>query len=118
MADVAKEILRMLKLRDDRDWIRFQVLEDLRVDPPEKVLLRLKEGRMGWRHPRYASFFQDEKEADDHACMPMEAEEGVLTCRRCQSRKIAATSVQTRASDEPLTTMAQCTECRFKWTQN
>ena len=41
--------------------------------------------------------------------------EGLLTCRKCKSKKTDYTQMQTRSADEPMTTHAQCFDCGHRW---
>lgn len=73
-----------------------------------------------WNHPIFKEYAQNQQEQDDYIKTPVEVEEGVVECIKikCKSKRVFSTSVQTRASDEPLTTVAQCTQCGHKWWYN
>lgn len=43
-------------------------------------------------------------------------DEGLFQCR-CGSRRTVASQVQTRAADEPMTTIVKCQECNRTWKQ-
>lgn len=45
------------------------------------------------------------------------APEGLLQCTACKSRKTTYTQLQTRSSDEPMTTFALCLNCGKRWKQ-
>lgn len=75
-------------------------------------------GLYGWKHPSFVSVRHKQKEFDDYIKHPIDVEEGVVTCRRCGSKKVYSTSIQTRAADEPLSVYAHCVNCRNKWIQN
>jgi len=44
--------------------------------------------------------------------------EGLLTCRKCKSKKTDYTQMQTRSADEPMTTHAHCIDCGYRWKFN
>lgn len=78
----------------------------------------IDEGRLGWDHPVFDRYAKEQKEYDSYIQSPMEVEEGVLLCKKCGSRKVASYQVQSRAADEPMTTVATCTNCQAQWTEN
>lgn len=41
--------------------------------------------------------------------------EGMFTCSKCKSKKIAFVQLQTRSADEPMTTYLTCTNCSKRW---
>lgn len=55
------------------------------------------------------------EENDSFIMNPFEVEEGVLTCSKCGNNRTYSYSKQTRSSDEPMSTFAQCMNCKFKW---
>lgn len=59
-----------------------------------------------------------QREQDDYVFKPFEVEEGVVQCFKCKSFKVFSIAVQTRAADEAITTISQCTECNNKWSCN
>lgn len=71
-----------------------------------------------WNHPMYADASKCQAEYDNYILNPFEVVEGVLDCLKCKSRRVFSTSIQNRAADEPLTTVAKCAQCGYRWTQN
>lgn len=112
-----------VKMGEDEDWLMSQVYEDLEdfTDPDkvEKYIREviMKEG-LGWNHKTFKTFKKTQQEQDDYILNPFEAEEGVVQCKKCKSWKVYSISVQTRAADEPMTTVSQCTVCKTRWSQN
>ena len=47
-----------------------------------------------------------------------EAEEGLIPCPKCKSKKVRTTQVQTRSADEPATLFNYCTICKNKWSRS
>lgn len=45
------------------------------------------------------------------------APDGAFTCGKCKSRKTSFYQLQTRSSDEPMTTFIQCLNCSSRWKQ-
>lgn len=45
------------------------------------------------------------------------APDGAFTCGMCKSKKTTYYQLQTRASDEPMTTFIQCLNCQRRWKQ-
>ena len=109
---------------EDTDWLLLQVHSDLlELNLTEKNLCDYINGvilknKLGWNHKTFKTLKQKEEEQDAYTKEPFEVEEGVVQCIRCKSFKVYSVSVQTRSSDEPITTMAQCAQCRKEWCQN
>jgi len=78
----------------------------------------LKFDERGWSHPRFASAVKCQAEYDEYILNPCEVVEGVLNCLKCNSKRVFSSSIQNRAADEPMTTVAKCAECGHKWMQN
>jgi DNA-directed RNA polymerase subunit M/transcription elongation factor TFIIS len=88
----------------------------------EAKLLRLKtavkmlnEDKLLWSHSTFEVEKKKIEEENDFTTCPYEISEGVLVCRKCDSRKIYSFSKQTRSMDEPTTIFAKCSECDNKW---
>lgn len=110
-----------LKMDEPVDWILKQVNEDLITyeHPIEEYIKNIIEKeKLGFNHSVFHKFIQKEKEQDDYVINPFEAEEGVVQCVKCKSMKVYSVSRQTRAADEPMTTVSICTTCKHKWSQN
>ena len=101
------------------EWLLEQAMEDIKSMSIEKYTTeRLANGLVGWKHPMFTTFYKQQEEQDAHVKHPIEVEEGVLSCYACKSNRVFSTTMQTRAADEPMTTIAQCSQCHVKWTQN
>lgn len=66
-------------------------------------------------HKSFGEIEMTQLEQDDFLVNPFELTEGVLVCT-CGNRRVFSYSKQTRGSDEPMTTFAQCSKCNKKWT--
>ena len=108
------------EMGEEKEWLLSQVYDDLanEEDPQAYVEDIIKKGKLGWEHASFSKIKQNQQEQDDYILNPFEAEEGVVECKKCGSSKVYSVSVQTRAADEPMTTMAQCTVCKTKWSYN
>jgi hypothetical protein len=114
-----KEIKALISSMEDSNWIYQQALEDLETMSPEEYLeIRLKHRLVGWNHPMFSDHRKKQREHDDYIISPLEVEEGVIACIKCGSKQVFSTTMQTRAADEPMTTIAQCVKCKTKWTHN
>lgn len=110
-----------LKMGEPLDWLLMQIQEDLATytDPIEEYIKNIiQKELLGFNHFSFSKFLQKEKEQDDYVINPFEAEEGVVQCVKCKSMKVYSVSRQTRAADEPMTTVSVCTTCKHKWSQN
>jgi transcription elongation factor S-II len=79
------------------------------------VLNNIKNENINWKHRFLNDFILDEIEQDNFIMNPFEIEEGVLECK-CGSKRVYSYQLQSRSSDEPMTTYAQCMACKKKWT--
>lgn len=57
-------------------------------------------------------------EEDTFMTTPFEIEEGVLECKKCNSKRTISFQRQTRSADEGSTTFAKCVECGNQWRFN
>lgn len=115
-------------LNEDVEWIKSQVFYDIynELEDPkdyEKIKQKyisetIEKKLLGWNHEEFKKNKIKQQEHDDYLLNPFEVEEGVVQCPRCQSFKVYSYSIQLRAADEPMTTMAECTQCKLKWSQN
>lgn len=78
----------------------------------------LKSVQGGFQNKMFDNLVRIRREQDEYISNPYEVEEGVVECIKCKSKKVYSVSVQTRAADEPMSTRAICTNCKYKWTQN
>ncbi len=110
------------EMGEDKEWLLSQVYDDLAHEDPQAIEKYvedvIKQGKLGWEHASFSSIKQNQQEQDDYILNPFEAEEGVVQCKKCGSSKVYSVSVQTRAADEPMTTVAQCTVCKTTWSYN
>lgn len=114
-----EDLKRRISNMPDGRWILAQLHADVKTMSVEQFVTdRLDKGLVGWNHPSFAKIAAKQKERDDYVLKPYEVEEGVITCAKCGSKKVFSTVIQTRASDEPMTTVAHCVNCKTKWTQN
>lgn len=107
---------------DDREWALLQIEDDIKgmsekqfQDYKKNVL---EKGRLGWDHQTYEKLMNKEREYDTYIQTPSEVEEGVLQCKKCKSKKVMSFQVQARSADEPMTTVAKCSQCGIGWTEN
>ena len=110
------------EMGENKEWLLSQVYDDIAHEDPQAIEKYvedvIKQGKLGWEHTSFSSIKQNQQEQDDYILNPFEAEEGVVECKKCGSSKVYSVSVQTRAADEPMTTVAQCTVCKTKWSYN
>ena len=61
--------------------------------------------------------FDDWKKEIEHERIPqqIQVEEGIFECKKCKSKKVISTQVQTRSADEGSTNIMRCSECAFTW---
>lgn len=119
-------------MNENEEWLISQIYEDLSSDewksftkddksfeiPEEYVETIILQNKLGWNHKQFQKHKKIQQEQDDYILNPFEVEEGVVQCPKCKSFKVFSVAVQTRSADEPTTTMAQCTQCKYKWSQN
>lgn len=113
-----------LKMNEPLEWLLSQIQDDLVAfaDSPqnieEYVENVIQKELLGFNHSSFDKFICKEKEHDEYVINPFQAEEGVVQCVKCKSMKVYSVSKQTRAADEPMTTVSVCTICKHKWSQN
>jgi DNA-directed RNA polymerase subunit M/transcription elongation factor TFIIS len=111
-----------VKMKEDKEWLWSFVYEDINEADESAIEMYIrdviKKGLLGWKHKIFEASKQSQEDHDCYTSNPFEAEEGVVECIKCSSTKVYSVSVQTRASDESMTTMAQCTLCKTKWSYN
>lgn len=79
------------------------------------ILENIKRKKLNWEHEYLKDYILDEVEQNNFIMNPFEIEEGVLECK-CGSKRVYSYQIQSRSSDEPMTTHAQCMACKSKWT--
>ena len=97
------------------DLCTLQVVCDLHIKGQAEVLENIIMGNIVWRHDFIKDDVDEVEEIRDYITKPLEVEEGVLTCKRCESKRVFSYSKQTRGCDESSTTFAQCAKCGAKW---
>lgn len=110
-----------LKMNEPLEWLLSQIQDDLVASPQnieEYVKNVIQKELLGFNHSSFDKFIQKEKIQDEYVINPFQAEEGVVQCVKCKSMKVYSVSRQTRAADEPMTTVSVCTMCKHKWSQN
>lgn len=82
----------------------------------------IRDGKTGWDHPCFNEPRLQLEEQDNFIEQPFEVAEGVLTCTSqlkdgtiCNSKRVFYYQIQTRSSDEPMTTFATCCSCGSNW---
>jgi DNA-directed RNA polymerase subunit M/transcription elongation factor TFIIS len=96
--------------------ILYQTIGDIiKGDDLKSMLENIKNDLVGWKHPTFTDVKNRIEEHDDFIINPFEVEEGVTTCH-CGSSRVFTYQRQTRSSDEPMTTFAQCVNCKATWT--
>lgn len=118
---IPDDISRSLsELDENSEWITAQVAEDLADGVPVDRVRDMLKRRVGYGfdHRSFDRIRSTVKEQDDFAACPFEAEEGVVECFKCGGKRVISVGVQTRAADEPTTTVAFCVKCKNRWTQN
>lgn len=113
-----------LKMNEPLEWLLSQIQDDLiafadnKQSIDEYVENVIQKELLGFNHSAFNKFVQKEKEQEEYVINPFQADEGVVQCVKCKSMKVYSVSRQTRAADEPMTTISVCTMCKHKWSQN
>jgi len=95
--------------------VLYQVVGDvLQKKDVETIVNGLSQGKIGWKHNAFDNMKIRLDEQDEFIKNPFEVEEGVLECM-CGSKRVYSYQKQTRGSDEPSTTFAECVACKKKW---
>lgn len=102
-------------LNKSYDLCALQVICDLHTKGHTEVLENIIMGKIVWHHDNLKDDVDEVEEIRDYITKPLEVEEGVLTCKRCESKRVFSYSKQTRGCDESSTTFAQCAKCGAKW---
>lgn len=97
----------------------YQTAYDLQCGmTPKNVLDGIKKHHIVWKHPCFEEMSLKIAEQDDFINNPFQVEEGVLECHKCGNKRVYSYSKQVRSADEPMTTFAQCIQCKNKWVYN
>jgi DNA-directed RNA polymerase subunit M/transcription elongation factor TFIIS len=99
-------------------WVSTQMYADWNDGMTvEQISERFDNNGYGFNHPSFTELKRKMEEQDEYISNPPDVVEGVVECK-CGSKKVYSVSVQTRASDEPMSTQAFCTSCKARWIQN
>jgi DNA-directed RNA polymerase subunit M/transcription elongation factor TFIIS len=94
------------------NYLLYDVFAEYLVSPKvDDVFFSIRQNHIGWNHPVFQAFKQQQKEYDDFLTQPPEVEEGVIECSRCGSKKTFSFSKQTRRADESATVFVRCANC-------
>lgn len=117
--EIFEKVINKLSVTDE-DYIRniYQFIGDtiLKTFPLTDEIRRVKNGKIGWKHPMYNTVQEKLDEHDSFIVHPFEVVEGINKCNRCQSMKTYSYSKQTRSSDESTTVFCTCAICGLSWT--
>jgi DNA-directed RNA polymerase subunit M/transcription elongation factor TFIIS len=96
----------------------YQVILDIKF-PGDKKLVdiynNINTGKLHFNHESLQDNIYEEQEANSFLIKPFEIEEGICQCINCGSKKVYTYSKQSRSSDEPTSTFAECVKCHKKW---
>jgi DNA-directed RNA polymerase subunit M/transcription elongation factor TFIIS len=93
----------------------YQIITDIQYGIKLKdILISIKKKKIGWCHNFFYEMILKQEEQDEFILTPFEVEEGVLECK-CGSKRVYSYNKQTRGSDEPCSTFAQCMSCKIRW---
>jgi len=84
-------------------------------DKSGQIKAFIKNDQLLWLHPIFKNERIRIEEENDFMVNPYEISEGVLTCGKCNCKKIFSFSKQTRSMDEPMTVFCFCSQCNHKW---
>jgi len=96
-------------------YLMYEIFSEfMTVARVEAVFDHLKNKSLGWDHPVFHVYRDQQEEYDRFLVEPPEVEEGVIQCR-CGSRKTFSFSKQTRRADESATVFVRCVECNHSF---
>lgn len=104
----------------EKKWIYAQINEDLtKIDNIDSYVENVvMKNALGFNHEMFKEYILRQQEEDAYIRSPLEVEEGIIQCIKCSSFKVFSFAQQTRSADEPITTFAQCSVCKTKWSHN
>lgn len=85
------------------EWNSLPKLEDL--------YLGIKKKNFAYDHEQYYNIKQTFREEEDFIMNPPIIEEGVISCKKCKSKRTFSFNKQTRSSDEAVTVFVRCVDC-------
>lgn len=115
---IEKTVCQVCKNNNEEyEKIMYQVCGDILSDIPlKKIMSNLNSESIGWSNPIFSDIKRRLDEHDEFIVNPFEVAEGVTQCSKCGSKKTYTYPMQCRSSDEPTSTIAQCMNCKEKWT--
>jgi DNA-directed RNA polymerase subunit M/transcription elongation factor TFIIS len=102
--------------RDKQDYI-YEIFYELKCEficnpNLEDLFEKIKNHDYHYHHHEFDSLKKLEEEEERFICSPPEIKEGLMPCKFCKSTKTISYERQTRSSDEAMTVIIQCTDCR------
>jgi len=85
------------------EWNSLPKLEDL--------FLYIKRKKIGYNHNEFKFIRECFQEEEDFIMKPPVIEEGVISCKKCKSKRTFSFNKQTRSSDEQVTVFVRCVDC-------
>lgn len=85
------------------EWNSLPKLEDL--------FLYIKRKKIGYNHNEFKFIRDCFQEEEDFIMNPPIIEEGVISCKKCKSKRTFSFNKQTRSSDEQVTVFVRCVDC-------
>lgn len=85
------------------EWNSLPKLEDL--------FLYIKRKKIGYNHNEFKFIRDCFQEEEDFIMNPPVIEEGVISCKKCKSKRTFSFNKQTRSSDEQVTVFVRCVDC-------
>lgn len=95
--------------------ILYEIYSDLQNNDYDYIIENLKKRKVEWSNPFFDEVKNKLREHDEFIVSPFEVEEGVTECMSCGCKRCYTYTKQCRGADEPMTTFAQCMQCRSKW---
>ena len=94
----------------------YQFIYDFKQkNNPKELLEEIKAGKIHWQNNYFNVMIDNEIEQDNFLIRPIEIEEGVLECKKCNSKRVFSYAKQSRSADESTSTFAECVACKYKW---
>ena len=110
-----------LKTDSEEDYIDlcYEVVAiQLLTKDVKKTLEYIWTEKYKWNHPVFDVYRLRREEYEEFLTHPLEVEEGVIECWKCQSHRTISYQRQIRSADEGTTIFAQCVQCGNKWSFN
>ena len=85
------------------EWNSLPKLEDL--------FLYIKRKKIGYNHNEFKFIRDCFQEEENFIMNPPIIEEGVISCKKCKSKRTFSFNKQTRSSDEQVTVFVRCVDC-------